>query len=358
MSMQAPAYQLRSRWQALVSNTSHLPVQEAANRLGVSELSLLLRLPVEQVLLLDGGTNTLLNILSGNAQWITQACNDSVMHETHGCFEQLRITNNGRLGICSGLLSQRLFLTQWHHACLLQPTHTTENPSVHFFDDCGRSILKVSAKDSLAHSACRDLDNHFRAAEQRPDLLLKPAPINKRHPPRSARRLAADWQQLKQRHHFRGFLNRHHCDHLSALEAVSGQWSQPLPPEALETVFSMACRHQQRLMVRVNNRGIEQSHCGTPQRIQQSLDCFSILNDCFRLQVNTQTLASCWLSKRPCDKGARYLLEFFDRSAQLVMTLSGEEGEWQGLLYDLTRQLTGQTSTFSGPSTTQENAHA
>lgn len=339
--VQAEGDALRERWQALLAEQPRLRIRDAAARLGVSELQLLLSEPAEQVLRLDATPNRIFAGLPAVGRVMTLTRNETVVHETKGAIVDPQVS--GAVGLCLGEIDLRLFFSHWQHAYAVRQSAGGGHDSLQFFDAAGGALHKIYALDDSDTAAWQALVARHGAAEQRPALsLASPRSPLVRRPPADARALLDDWAAMTDLHQFHGLLQRHEVDRLSALETAAPQWSRPVPVAAFEQALTLAAQREQPIMVFVGNPGVVQIYTGRVHRLMRTGPWFNVMDPHFNLHANTAAIAQCWIVRKPSDDGDVHSLEAFDADGELVVTLFGERKPgkpelpgWRSLLESL-----------------------
>lgn len=317
---------LRTLWQRLRSEQPGLRIRNAAERLGVSELSLLLTEPADRVRRLGPEFADIYVSLGLLGPVMTLARNDQVVHETTGRVGKFSVSDNGAMGLCLGDIDLRVFFNKWAHGyAVTEQTAKGERQSLQFFDHHGVAVHKIYAVAETDMEAWQSLIGNRLADVQRPDLELTPPPSPERRPaPMNVTLLREDWASITDVHQFHDMLKRHDLDRLTALECIGDEWARRLPAVALEQVLDAAGRAAIPLMVFVGNRGIVQIHTGAVNKLVRIREWFNVLDPHFNLHVSMPGIHSCWAVRRPSADGDITSLDCFNQQGELVLSLFGE----------------------------------
>lgn len=332
---------LRKHWQNLRMAQPDLRIRNAAEQLGVSELTLRLTQLPEQVRRLQPDFAQIYQALKTLGPVMTLARNDDVVHETSGRFSTLTVMSQGQSGLCMGEIDLRLFFSEWRHGyAITESSKLGDRYSLQFFDGAGGAIHKIYATERTDMSAWSALLQRFVAAQQRPPLALCPPVSLTRHRGWvDSEALRSDWQAITDVHQFQGVLKKHRLDRLTALEKIGIDWAFPVPGTSIPEVLAQVAAAGTPIMVFVGNRGVIQIFTGAVQRLVTIPGWFNVLDPTFNLHLANDRLSSCWVVRRPSADGVITSLEGFNRRGELAISLFGarqpgqaELPAWRALL--------------------------
>ncbi len=327
---------LRERHQKLLQQEPGLRTRNAAQRLGVSELALLETRLGSGVIRLHPEPRTLLRCLHRLGEVMALTRNEAVVHERHGRYDNLSFfqmgspqMHNRETGLALNEdIDLRLFMWHWRHClAVAEPSAHGDRLSLQFFDATGLALHKVyltGASDSAAYARLVDT---FTAVDQTPTTMFDEAPTPVQPRPDAeldAAGLEQAWRQLRDTHDFVPLLKRFGADRLQALRLVSDDLARELPGHAATRALEMARDTRCEIMVFVGNPGCLQIHSGHVSRLVQREHWYNVLDPRFNLHLDTQQLASTWVTRKPTVDGDVTAVEVFDRSGELILSLFGK----------------------------------
>lgn len=329
--------ELAHAWHTLKQDNPNLRIRNAADHLGVSELDLLLTRLGDTVTWLDLDGRALAEHLPSLGRVMALVRNDSAVHETTGAFTALKGGN--QVGLFLGTQDQRLFFNHWAY---LVAVSEGARQSLQVFDASGGAVIKLYRQPGTdAETWQRLIGEHRVELTEAP--ALTPAPPYRRHAlAGSADGFRAEWRALTDVHQFHDLLERHRIDRLTAFEVAGDDLALRVAPGAVERAIATCADTGIPLMTFVGNRGAIQIHTGVPGRFLRTGPWFNILDPDFNLHLNTDSIASAWVSRRPTVDGWVTSLEAFDRDGRSVVQFFGERKEgraerddWRGLMDSL-----------------------
>ncbi|SEO83367.1 hemin-degrading factor [Aquisalimonas asiatica] len=320
---------LANAWQRLRNREPRVRIRNAAHRLGVTELELLLTDPPHRVRMLDPEFQRIYTALSQLGPVMTLARNDQVVHETTGTVGQFTTGSNGNVGFCLGEIDLRAFFRHWAYGVALRDDSASRNRrySLQFFDRAGAAVHKVFALEETDMAAWHRLVSRFTAVDQRPELEFE-RPLS-----RSTDRgggnvdveeLARDWSALTDIHEFGTVLRRHGICRLHAVELMDGRWCWQLPADSLERLLHAVADTAVPIMAFTANRGLVQIFTGSVHRVRRSGEWINILDERFHLHARTSEIQAIWRVVRPSADGDITSLDCFNAAGDLVLTIFGE----------------------------------
>lgn len=331
---------LARAWLQLKQEQPSLRIRNAAETLGVSELELLLAQPGAQTVPLQPTGRELAMHLPDLGRVMALVRNDNAVHETTGRFADLQ--GGGMMGLFLtgelGEQDQRLFFRHWRYTLAVVEG---ERHSIQVFDESGTAIIK------LYRLLDTQIANWENLVAQRSEHPITPdfaaAPTYERSAlAGSAEAMMQDWRALTDVHQFNNLLKHHGVDRLSAFEAADDDLALQVNTHLIETALFACQLRQIPLMTFVSNRGAVQIHTRVPGTLRRTGPWFNILDPDFNLHLNTEGLASAWISRRPTVDGWVHSLEGFDAQGRSVVQFFGERAEgrreredWRALMDEL-----------------------
>ncbi len=316
--------------------------RSAADRLGVSELELLLAGG-------DGAVTTRLRpefkeILGrvpslGPVMALTR--NESIVHEKTGPYNAPSF--DGMVGLVLGdAIDLRIFLWSWAHAVAVRESSPRgDRTSLHFFDKAGGALHKIYLVEGSDKEAFDTLVAAFAAADPAPLALeaLPPAKVPLPDDEIDQAAFHAGWDGLQDTHEFHGLLMRLKLARQQALRLAGEERARPVAPQSLRTVLETAVATETPIMVFVGNPGIIQIHTGPIHRLMATGPWFNVLDPGFNLHILEPTITHAWVVYKPTADGMVTSLELFDASETLVASLFGkrkpgqaEDPAWRALV--------------------------
>lgn len=317
---------LREQWHALRGQNPNIRIRNAAEQLGVSEMTLLLTEPVSRVQRLDPNFAELYQNISLLGTVMTLARNDEVVHETTGSMGKFSVTGNGAMGLCLGEIDLRVFFSHWKHGYAVTEVGAKgERHSLQFFDAGGGALHKIYAVQKTDMSAWSALVEKYTASEQRPVIDLQALPVIERYKGRvDSAALREDWEAITDVHEFHSMLQKHKLDRLTALENIGSDWAFQIADDSLEKVLESASAAAVPVMVFVGNRGIVQIFTGQVSKLVNIPGWFNVLDPDFNLHVLNAGVKSVWVVKRPSEDGVISSVDGFNARGELVFSVFGE----------------------------------
>lgn len=327
---------LARAWLQLKQEQPSLRIRNAAETLGVSELELLLAQPGAQTVSLQPKGRELALHLPDLGRVMALVRNDNAVHETSGRFADLQ--GGGMMGLFLGEQDQRLFFRHWRYTLAVVEG---ERHSIQVFDDSGTAIIKIY------RLADTQVANWESLVGQRSDASIttefaEVSAYERTSLAGSAEALMQDWRALTDVHQFNKLLKHHGVDRLSAFEAADDDLALQVDTHLIETALFACQLRQIPLMTFVSNRGAVQIHTRVPGTLRRTGPWFNILDPDFNLHLNTEGLASAWISRRPTVDGWVHSLEGFDAQGRSVVQFFGERTEgrheredWRALMDEL-----------------------
>jgi len=329
--------ELAHAWQSLKADNPKLRIRNAADRLGCSELDLLLTQLGDTVTWLNLSGYELARQLPNLGRLMSLVRNDGAVHETKGVFDAFK--GGEKMGLFLGEQDQRLFLTHWRHSVFV---NDGERQSIQVFDASGSAIIKLY-RQAETHAEAWDtlVETHATTLDEPPRLTDKPTYL--RHAlVEPVEQLRQDWLAITDVHQFHNLIKRYGIDRLTAFEVAGSDLAHPVSIDAIERSLTACQEDEIPLMTFVSNTGAVQIHTEVPKRLLRTGPWFNILDPDFNLHLNTESLACAWISRRPTVDGWVTSLEAFDRDGRSVVQFFGERGEgkrerddWRALMDNL-----------------------
>ncbi|WP_037338354.1 hemin-degrading factor [Saccharospirillum impatiens] len=331
---------LASAWLQLKQDQPSLRIRNAAELLGVSELELLLAQPGANAVPLQPTGRDLALHLPGLGRLMALVRNDNAVHETSGRFADLQ--GGGMMGMFLtgelGEQDQRFFFRNWRYTLAVTEG---ERQSIQVFDDSGTAVIKLYRLVDTQIAHWENLVAQHSDTPITPEFAEAPA-YERTSLSGSAEAMMQDWRALTDVHQFNTLLKNHGVDRLSAFEAADDDLALQVDAHLIETALFACQLRQIPLMTFVSNRGAVQIHTRVPGTLRRTGPWFNILDPDFNLHLNTEGLASAWISRRPTVDGWVHSLEGFDEQGRSVVQFFGQRAEgrheredWRALMDEL-----------------------
>ncbi|WP_199102269.1 hemin-degrading factor [Aquitalea sp. ASV11] len=320
---------LLQRYQQLKQEQTHLRQRDAASVLGVSEAALVACLP--ETIPLQCQPAQLLPALAtlGKLKSITR--NQVVVHETHGEYLNLTLSEKTGLVLNPDGLDLRLFLSHWQHAyALRQPGAHGLLHSLQFFDAQGEAINKLYLLEEKKLPAWENLVQTHRM--QADTLVPVPAGINIAAQPQLAASsdtsgFADAWLALQDVHHFHALLKRYGLQRQQAFSLAPPGFAWRLHGTALTALLEGAAASALPIMAFVGNRGMVQIHTGPIKAVRRVGPWLNVLDPAFNLHILEEEITALWLVRRPTRDGVITSVEVFDAAGESVLSFFGQRRE-------------------------------
>lgn len=343
----APAA-LAERWATLKAAEPQLRIRDAAQRLGVSEATLLatgvLDGSVTRLAVVDFGE--LLHELKALGTLMCLTRNTSCVMEHTGTLDEITVqrTPHGDIVTIIGPIELRAFLRHWVHAfAAVQPGQGGQLlRSVQVFDAAGEAVVKFYVKSETGLAGFEALRQRRAAVEQQAELATAPV----REAPTKAiaeldvEALAAEWAALKDTHDFVVMLRKHQAARADALQAMEGRFTRRVAVAALEQMLTrVASEPLLPIMAFVGNRGNIQIHQAEVRHIKTMGPWLNVLDPSFNMHLLVPNVARVWAVRKPTADGDVHSLEAFDAQGELIVQFFGlrkpglpERADWRSLV--------------------------
>ncbi|MFP4552024.1 MAG: hemin-degrading factor [Spirochaetales bacterium] len=344
---------LAERWRKLKDESSSIRIRDAATKLGVSELELLVAAmqrpelhPELRALRITEPIPELFERIGELGRVMALSRNEAVVSETHGEYGEIKRHGNVAV-VHTETIDLRVDFSHWHYGFVVGMTsHGRELESLQFFDSDGTAVHKIY----LEEQSNRELFDQIKsvASAQSPELDLKPAAASPDARGRSevdAAELQEGWRALTNVHQFTALLRRMNVTRLTALEAVGHEFARPAAPDAHRRLLQAARDEAIPIMVFVRSPGVTQIHSGPVERLSAHREYYNVLDPEFNLHIREPQLAQAWLVKKPTAEDTVTSIEIYDHDGELVLQFFGvrddhgpEDSRWRELAESLLRE--------------------
>jgi len=319
---------LAQAWEEKLAADPRLRIRNAAAELGCSEAELLATRVGDTVTRLRGPHADIIRSLPSLGRVMALTRNDAVVHERKGAYTNVEV--GGPMGIVLGPeIDLRLFMTHWSFAFAVTEV-TTRGPdrrSIQFFTGDGEALHKVYATKETEIAAYDALVDTFRAEEQPREQPFYPrsAPVSTAADADvDVPKFQQEWRDLEDTHHFFGLMRRHKLAREQSLRLAPAGFAEPVAQRAYRTILEDAAASATPIMCFVGSRGCIQIHTGTVHRLLDASGWYNVLDPDFNLHIREESVARCWVVRKPTVDGDVTSLEVFDASGELIMQFFGE----------------------------------
>lgn len=334
---------LKSDWQQLKEENPRLRIKDAAEKLGVSELELLIT--QEGVIRLTNDWPALFSEIENLGYVMALTRNDSVVHERKG--EYHNISFNGHVGlVLDPNIDLRIFPGRigFAYAVSVQNARGTMY-SIQFFDKYGTAAHKIYLMNDEKIEAYNTLVEEFKYEDQHEEILVEagPAPADfETSETIDEKALLQEWGELKDTHDFFPLLRKHKVERTHALKLAEGTFTQRVENSATEQMLLKAADLQVPIMVFVSSGTVIQIHTGEVKNIKRMDQWLNVLDPEFNLHLREDHIAKSWIVEKPTVDGTVTSLEIFDKENKNIATFFGarkpgkpELQSWKDLISEL-----------------------
>lgn len=348
--------ELRAWYLELLVDKPKTRPRDAAAALGVSEAELVACGAGAESFRLTDTWSEIMQALKtvGSVMCLTR--NESVVHERHGCFEE--VTSEHGIGLVLGKdIDLRLFYKQWCFGySVSQKLSSGQRESLQFFDKCGDAVFKVYLTENTDKSAwdalvTRFINHETSACSHVLNELEAPTPAKAEVPDSEIDRrgFTEGWLALKDTHDFFILMRKFKVGRQQALRLGGPGLACELHGNAASDLLSLASSNNVPIMAFVGNRGCIQIHSGPVNKVAPLRDWINVLDPHFNLHLKESDVASVWWVRKPTEDGDVHSVEVFDSSGEMIVQFFGarkpgipEREDWRGLLQEL--QVLGQAA--------------
>ncbi len=314
---------LYQQWQTLLETEPRLRIRNAADKLGVTELELLLCKPSGSVLLSD--FNLALDRLPQLGKVMSLARNINCVHEVTGAYTPLQREGGGMIGLVhGGAQDLRWFFYCWKFAVAVESGEGKNvRHSLQFFDKAGVAVQKVflvaDSNKEAYDKIVADLGTETKTVEL--EAITDRKGNNK---PSDVEAFKAEWSALQDTHDFFGLLRKYGVSRQGALEHAPDGLAVKLPLSAPEALITGLAKNEVPCMFFAGNRGSIQIFTGLIKKTLRTGEWFNVLDPGFNLHLRDSAIAEVWLVRKPTEDGIVTSVECFDDKGDMVVQIFGE----------------------------------
>lgn len=339
----------QQQWQALKEGNPSIKSYDAAEKLGISELELLLSKLGQGVTLLDDKCGEQLKAVESLGEVVAITRNHTMVHTTTGTYKKVSIHKT--MGLAFGEIDLRIFLTQFKFSLAVDASISSQNTaSIQFFNAQGVAVHKVFLTADSNLEAYNKLVADFTADKQSQiDNIEQPTKAKPLLD--SAEKVGLDlalfeqhWSELKDVHHFMALLKKHKIERVPAYKAIKDEFALELNPNAFKQALELAHERGLSIMVFVGSSGLVQIYTGQIQELESIDERLEAKGKKFSLDAKLAEIATAWRVRKPSRDGVVTSLEVFNNQGEQLLLLFGERQEgqpeqekWQQLLEDVSQ---------------------
>lgn len=354
--MEATNHPLRARLAELKATEPKLRNRQLAERLGISEAELLtLNELGDQVTRLTGDWKQLLIDVNALGHVMALTRNEDCVHERKGIYDNVTFyegTHNMGV-VVNPDIDLRLFMNEWVYglAVIMPRPNGKELYSLQFFNAKGEAVHKIFSTPKTNVTAYRELVERYRGEQvtiKVEDRSPKPLPEEKPDAEIDIAGFQQDWRDLKDTHHFFGMLRKYGLTRTQALRLAPVGMVTPVDKLAVTDVLESAVKDKVSIMCFVHSPGCIQIHSGEVRRLLWHGTWFNVMDPAFNLHLDTKSIDSCYVVRKPTEDGQVTSLELFDAEGRMIVYFFGarkpgtpELSGWRDILETLSENVVG-----------------
>lgn len=313
------AQQIRAEYNKLKQCHPELTVRDAAHALGHSEMELIAAgAGGIKPTLLGPLPQPIFHCLTslGHAMALTR--NDWCVHERCGCYDRIHAGSH-KGWVLSKDLTLRLRFDNWGSAWAVNDNGQC---SIQFFDSGGTAVHKVFCTANTNMCAYRDVVQQFTmACPCWP--RIEPVEHTALSKSASTQIMRIHWMRMNNGDAFYSLLKNLQISCLTALRTVGSDLAQRIDNVLVEHMLKDVIRQRMPLVCSVRNHGLIQTHGGTISRLERNGAWFSVMDNDFRLNIDTAAIAQTWIVHRPVGHDWITTFECFAANGDQVVQFSG-----------------------------------
>lgn len=346
MTTSTPTSDLAARWSELRAEEPRIRIRDAADRLGVGELALLMTRD-EGVTPLRLDFEAFIARLEALGEVMALTRNAHCVIETDGVYRDPEFGAHST-GIVQPGVDLRIFPSRWAHlVAVVDGSGDDARRSFQAFDAHGDAVHKVWLREASDVAAFDALVADFSAGAEPPQLEPRPeghvqgaegAP----NPEPDTEGLLAAWSTLEHTHDFFRLMPRFSVTRTQALQLAEGRFTRRLGEGVAKRLLEAAAERRIEIMVFVGNPGCIQIHTGTVERIVETGAWINVMDPGFNLHLVQPDVAEAWAVTKPTSYGDIHSIELYAGSGVQIASFFGlrKEGPevadgWEELVAEL-----------------------
>jgi putative hemin transport protein len=317
---------LKGRWKQFRKEEPKLRIRDAAKRLGTSEAAILACFAGSSVMRLEPDFQGIMNHIPTLGYVMALTRNEDCVHERKGVFQNIT-AGNGPVGLVTGPdIDLRMFFEKWAFAfAVLEDAELGFKNSIQIFDRQGVAVIKIFLQETSNLAAFEKLVREFSLTVQDPYLEYYAVPLATSYNDGQIDEVSfrREWSELTDTHDFYSLLKKHNISRLHAMR-IGGEFAQPIKVSSVKAMLELASIENWEIMVFVSNHGTIQIHTGPVNRIATTPGWVNVLDPAFNLHLRLDSIAECWLVKKPTHDGFVHSIEVFNKKGEMIVQFFGK----------------------------------
>jgi putative hemin transport protein len=324
--MQIDLLSLKENWFSLQAAEPKLRIRDAAERLGVSELELLLTGLNQTCHLLEPDIQSILKELPKLGEVMALTRIGDFVHEVIAPFGEYKERHGTFMFFRPGQ-DTRYFIKHWKYAVAVSDDARN---SIQFFNSQGEAVHKIHLKPQSNIEAYEKLVRSFKARDQSRPHLVSDIQTKEEDPssldPDSIRE---DWSNIKDVHQGNVIIRKNGNQRQKIYRLLGSEYTHLLDSKSVEGLLSELAKRHMPLMLFIMNCAAVQSFSGTIDKIVEMGPWFNILDKGFNLHMKSSEIGEVWLVGKPSKDGWVTSLDIFDKAGNEVMVITDQRGSGQ-----------------------------
>lgn len=341
---------LEERFNALMAAEPKTRIRNAAIKLGVSEVELLVLRIGDGVTRLRPEFRDLMTGVTALGRVMALSRNDDAVHERKGEYLNPSLTEQ-HVGLFVGAdIDLRIFWGPWKSAfAVTEEGKDGPRRSLQFFAKDGEAVHKIYLIAESNVAAYEALVAKYKSDDQGKVQEVKPWPADPAEKPDSeidAEGFRTEWKAMKDTHDFYGMTRKYHVSRRQALRLAPKGFATPLQNKAMRDLVTTASKSGLPIMVFIGNKGMIQIHTGPVKNLVDVPEWFNVIDPDFNMHVREGAITESWVVRKPSVDGVVTAVECFDAKGNIVVQFFGkrkpgipELPEWAALVADLEKRL-------------------
>ncbi|RRA90412.1 hemin-degrading factor [Paenimyroides viscosum] len=320
---------LKTQWEALKQEQPHLRIRNAAEKLGVSEMELLVTNIGNSVTRLRPDFKDLLPEIEllGKVMGLTR--NEECVHERKGIYANADFSNPHAGLFVNEDIDIRIFLSHWKKVfAVIEENARGISRSIQFFGKDGEAIHKIFLTADSSIDAYEGLVEKYKSEDQLPMETTEAYELNLDEKPDSeidTEGFKQAWLDLKDTHDFFMMLRKFGVSRTQALRlAPSDFHAKQISKDAIVTMLEEVAKDKTPIMVFVGNKGNIQIHTGRVRKTMWHQEWYNIMDPDFNLHLDMSKIAQTWIVRKPTEDGVVTAIEVFNEMGDIIVQFFGK----------------------------------
>ena len=320
---------LKTQWEALKQEQPHLRIRNAAEKLGVSEMELLVTNIGNSVTRLRPDFKDLLPEIEllGKVMGLTR--NEECVHERKGIYANADFSNPHAGLFVNEDIDMRIFLSHWKKVfAVIEENARGISRSIQFFGKDGEAIHKIFLTADSSIDAYEALVEKYKSEDQLPMETTEAYELYLDEKPDSeidTEGFKQAWLDLKDTHDFFMMLRKFGVNRTQALRlAPSDFHAKQISKDAIVTMLEEVAKDKTPIMVFVGNKGNIQIHTGRVRKTMWHQEWYNIMDPDFNLHLDMSKIAQTWIVRKPTEDGVVTAIEVFNEMGDIIVQFFGK----------------------------------